>query len=225
MTTFPVSSGNDPLVARVAANLAVIKERVASASSDPSRVRVVAVTKGFDVAYVEAAASLGLDTVGENYVEELCAKREQSRSVLRWHFLGALQTNKIARALRCADVLCGVSRDKEIRKIAQIQAGASIYVQVDFTGVAERNGAPPSYVAALVGLARGEGLDVRGLMTVAPPEPEGARRAFRATVDLADELSLRERSMGMSDDFEMACHAGSTEIRLGRALFGPRVSP
>ncbi|HUY43229.1 MAG TPA: hypothetical protein VMU98_05640 [Acidimicrobiales bacterium] len=223
MTTFPASSVNDELLARVAANLAVIHERVAGAAKDPTRVRVVAVTKTFDVAHVEAAAALGLDTVGENYVEELCLKRERSVAPMRWHFLGALQTNKIARALECADVLCSVSREREIQKIARLRTGASIYVQVDFTGRAERNGAPALEVASLVGLARDEGLDVRGLMTVAPPEADAARRAFQDTVDLADELELVERSMGMSDDLEAACQAGSTEIRLGRALFGPRV--
>jgi len=223
MTTFPASSVNDELLARVAANLAVINERVASAASDPTRVRVVAVTKTFDAAHVEVAAALGLETVGENYVDELCRKREQSRAALRWHYLGALQTNKIARVLECADVLCGVSREREIHKIAQLRSGASIYVQVDFTGRAERNGAPAAQVASLVATARDEGLDVRGLMTIAPPEPVAARRAFRDTVVLADELELAERSMGMSDDLEAACRAGSTEIRLGRALFGPRV--
>lgn len=216
-------SVNDELLTRVASNLAVLRERIATASANPETVRVVAVTKTFDVSYVDVAVALGLDTVGENYVDELCQKRAQASTTPRWHFLGALQSNKIARVLDCADVLCSVSRTKEIRRIAQLRPGTAIYVQVDFTASAQRNGAPVDEVAALVSLAREEGLVVRGLMTVAAPEPRAAETAFRATSSLADQLELIERSMGMSDDLELACKAGSTEIRVGRALFGPRV--
>ena len=67
-------------------------------------------------------------------------------------------------------------------------------------------------------------LDVRGLMTVAPNDPEGARRAFRSLGALADDLGLAERSMGMSDDLEVACEYGTSEVRIGRALFGARAA-
>jgi uncharacterized pyridoxal phosphate-containing UPF0001 family protein len=77
-------------------------------------------------------------------------------------------------------------------------------------------------VASLVSRARALDLDVRGLMTVAPVDPELARRAFVATDLLASDLGLVERSMGMTDDLEIACRCGSTEVRVGRALFGPR---
>lgn len=185
--------------------------------------RIVAVTKTFGADVVRAAAAAGIATVGENYVDELEAKRAATADLaLRWHFLGALQSNKIARAVRAADVLCGVSREAELSRIARARAGAIVYVQVDFTGAAGRNGAAPASVAGLVARGRDLGLDVAGLMTVAPPEPEGARRAFAATARLADDLGLVERSMGMSDDLELALGAGSTEVRVGRALFGPR---
>ena len=223
MTTSRVFSVNDDLHAIVAANLAILRERVAASSPWPDRVRIVAVTKTFDVTYVEVALGLGLDTFGENYVDELCEKRRVTSSPARWHFLGALQSNKIARALECADVLCGVSREKEVRTIARLCPGAVIDVQVDFTGAAQRNGAPPDEVGSLVALARELGLHVRGLMTVAPPDLLAGEAAFRTTRTLADQLELSERSMGMSDDLEAACRAGSTEIRVGRALFGPRV--
>ena len=223
MTTSRVFSVNDELRSRVAANLAVLRERVAAASPWPDRVRVVAVSKTFDVTYVEVAISLGLDSLGENYVDELCEKRRATSSTARWHYLGALQSNKIARVLACADVLGSVSREKEVRAIARLRPGAVIDVQVDFTGAAQRNGAPRDEVGTLVTLARELGLVVRGLMTVASPDPRAGEAAFRATSALADQLELPERSMGMSDDLEAACRAGSTEIRVGRALFGPRV--
>ncbi len=223
MTTSPASFASEELVRRVAANLAVVRARIASSGRDPSAVRVVAVTKTFGVEHVRCAAAVGLDAVGENYVEELEAKREAGRDLkVAWHYLGALQSNKIRRVVDCADVVCGVSRAKELEKIASYRPDQAIYVQVDFTGAARRNGAEPRDVAALVGRGRALGLSVRGLMTVAPTDPAGARSAFAATSALADDLALVERSMGMSDDLELACELGSTEIRVGRALFGDR---
>jgi hypothetical protein len=224
MTTSPASFDNSALRARVAANLYDVRARIAATGVDPATIRVVAVTKTFDASHVDVAAALGLTSVGENYVDELCAKRPLVTADVRWHYLGALQSNKIARALQCADVLCGVSRAKEILKIARLRPAATIDVQVDFTSFATRNGADPRDVPTLVALAREEGLEVRALMTVAQPLPEAAAIAFTATSALADELGVRERSMGMSDDLEAACRAGSTEVRLGRALFGPRVN-
>ena len=95
-------------------------------------------------------------------------------------------------------------------------------VQVDFTGQDGRGGVPPEDVAALVTTAQTSGLDVRGLMTVAPIEADAARRAFRTVRSLADDLGLPECSMGMTDDLEIAVEEGSTMVRVGRALFGDR---
>ena len=225
MTTFPASSANDELVERVRDNLTRLQDRIRSTGRDLASVRIVAVTKTFPAAYVRVAATLGLNTVGENYVDELCAKRsEVADESVRWHYLGALQSNKIHRVVECADVICGVSRMKEVEKIATSGYASVLYVQVDYTGQAGRNGAEPSAVAPLVQRARDLGLDVAGLMTVAPPDPHGARAAFRAARDLVDDLALVECSMGMSDDLEIACELGSSEVRIGRALFGARVN-
>jgi uncharacterized pyridoxal phosphate-containing UPF0001 family protein len=95
-------------------------------------------------------------------------------------------------------------------------------VQVDYTGAPTRNGAAPEDVAALVERGRALGLDVAGLMTVAPPDEAGTRAAFRSLDALANDLGLVERSMGMTDDLEVACELGTTELRIGRALFGVR---
>lgn len=226
MTTFPASSADHDLAQRVSANLDGVRTRIASTGRDPAEIRVVAVTKTFAASAVRAAHDAGLRAVGENYVDELELKRDETSDVdVRWHYLGALQTNKIARITRAADLLCGVSRMKELEKIAACAAGKPVYVQVDFTGALGRNGAEPADVPGLVSRGRELGLDVQGLMTVAPVDPQGARRAFAATAALADELGLKERSMGMSDDLEMACELGSSEVRIGRALFGPRMAP
>ncbi|HEV3187087.1 MAG TPA: YggS family pyridoxal phosphate enzyme [Acidimicrobiales bacterium] len=225
MTTFPASCANEETLERLRANLARVRERVEGSGRDLSSVRLVAVTKTFGLDEVAAAYELGLRTFAENYVDELCVKRDATSALnVTWHFLGALQTNKIARACACADVLSAVAREREIEKIAATSPGKAIDVQVDFSGEAQRNGAAPSDVAPLVTLARSLGLNVRGLMVVAPKGEEETRRAFAATRTMADDLELVERSMGMSDDLELACEYGTTEVRLGRALFGPRVA-
>ncbi|NNN00841.1 MAG: YggS family pyridoxal phosphate-dependent enzyme [Acidimicrobiaceae bacterium] len=222
MTTSPVSFVNDDLVERVRANLARVVQRIASTGRDPREIRVVGVTKTFDARYVRAAGLVGLGALGENYVEELCQKRVEVGEGPTWHYLGALQSNKIHRITECADVICGVSRIKELERIAKYGHDRVLYLQVDFTRAAGRNGAPPEDVENLVERARTLGLEIRGLMTVGPANPEGAREAFRAATSLANDLGLVERSMGMSDDLEIACELGSTEVRIGRALFGAR---
>jgi uncharacterized pyridoxal phosphate-containing UPF0001 family protein len=223
MTTSPASFASDELLGRVRANLTRVQERIASTGRDLAGVRIVGVTKTFASSYVRIASVIGLRSVGENYVDELCAKRsEAADEPVTWHYLGALQSNKIHRVLECADVVCGVSRPKELEKIASYDRTRVVYVQVDYTGAAGRNGADPREVARLVQRGRELGLDVRGLMTVAPVDPDGARAAFRATSALADDLGLVERSMGMSDDLEIACELGTSEVRIGRALFGAR---
>jgi PLP dependent protein len=223
MTISPASSANE-LLERVGANLESVRGRIAATGRDPRGVRIVAVTKTFGAEEVRAATQLGLTHFGENYVEELCVKREAAPEAT-WHFLGALQANKIARAVSCASVLSAVAREKELTKLAALSSQIALDIQGDFTGRAERNGVSPQDVPDLVSRARELNLNVRGLMVVAPPEPRAARDAFVRTVALADSLGLAERSMGMSEDLEIACEAGTTEVRLGRALFGPRDLP
>jgi uncharacterized pyridoxal phosphate-containing UPF0001 family protein len=224
MTTSPVSSANPELVARVAQNLAALRARIAATGRDPMTIRIVAVTKTFGLDAVRAAAANGLDHLGENYVVELESKFAQSRDPdLAWHFLGPLQSNKIHRVASCARVLCTVSRVKELEKIASGPHHPALYVQVDYTGAATRNGALASEVPSLVQRARDLELDVRGLMTVAAPDPAQARSAFASLEALRVDQGLEVCSMGMTDDMEIACEMGTNELRIGRALFGERV--
>jgi uncharacterized pyridoxal phosphate-containing UPF0001 family protein len=224
MTTFPASSDSE-LVQRVADNLAAVRARIASTGRDLASVRIVAVTKTFGVDAVRAALANGLGDLGENYVDELCEKRTQSDDApITWHYVGAVQSNKIRSIVACADVIASVSRLKEIERIATVAPSRRLYVQVDYTGAPERNGALEGDVARIVARGRALDLDVRGLMTVAPTGGDGARRAFRALGALADDLGLTERSMGMSDDLEVACEYGTSEVRIGRALFGARAA-
>jgi PLP dependent protein len=188
----------------------------------------VAVTKGFGADAVRAAVGAGLRDVGENYAAELLAKAEAldadpAPSGAVWHFLGAVQRNKVAVLAPRVRLWQSVAREVEGARIARFRPGAAVLVQVDATGLPGRNGCPPSGVAGLVGRLRDDhGVDVRGLMTVAAPGREAADAAFGMVARLADELGLGERSMGMSDDLESAVAAGTTMVRVGRALFGDR---
>jgi PLP dependent protein len=175
-----------------------------------------------------------------------------------WHFQGRLQRNKINKLTPCVSVWHTLDTPDRIRALATRAAGAAVFIQVNSAVVAEaaadtdadadvdadgtqsssvkrgsgdRAGALLSDIPDLVELARRSGLDVRGLMTVAPlapmaDQPELQRvtqqRAFRAVASLGTQLGLPELSMGMSDDLEDAVAAGSTWVRVGSALFGSR---
>jgi uncharacterized pyridoxal phosphate-containing UPF0001 family protein len=188
-------------------------------------VRVVGVTKGFGVDAVRAAVEAGLRDIGENYAAELESKAAEASATeppFVWHFLGAVQRNKVARLAPIVGLWQSVARAEEGTRIARFAPGAKVLVEVDTTGLAGRNGCPLSGARALVGDLRSDGLDVRGVMTVAAPGEVAARTAFETVGRLADDLGLDERSMGMSDDLEAAVAAGTTMVRIGRALFGER---
>lgn len=217
-----VSSGE------VADRLDRVRSRIRQAGGDLARVRVVAVTKGFGVDAVRASLACGIEEVGENYADELLAKataiaEEPGGQVPRWHFLGAIQRNKVARLAPVVACWETVSRVEEGIALLRRAPGSEVLVQVDASGLPGHNGCPPEGVGLLVAQLRGEGLDVRGLMTVGVAgSGDRTKAVFRAVAAMADDLGLPERSMGMSDDLELAVAAGATMVRLGRALFGPR---
>jgi len=215
----------------VATAITRVRERIASCGRDPATVRLVAVTKGFGPDAVRAVRDAGVVDVGENYAAELEAKADVLRSAadgageIRWHYLGAVQRRRVPRLAQVVSLWQGVCRVEEGRAIARHAPGASVLVQVNVDGAPGRNGCRPEAVADLVAELRDQGLDVAGLMVVAPTGPVEARHAFGVVAGMADALDLPIRSMGMSDDLELAVAAGSTMVRVGRALFGPRPAP
>jgi uncharacterized pyridoxal phosphate-containing UPF0001 family protein len=214
----------DPAV--VAERLAALRELIDQRSPDPGSVTVVAVTKGFGAEAVAAARMAGLDDLGENYADELVGKAGSvgdAGPAPRWHFLGAVQRNKVARLAPLVACWQGVTRPEEGRAIAARRPGATVLVQVDTTGLPGRHGVGTGAVPTLVAALREEHLDVAGLMTVGPPDdPRASRAGFRSVNALADRLQLPVRSMGMSDDLVAALEEGSTMVRVGRGLFGER---
>jgi pyridoxal phosphate enzyme (YggS family) len=215
----------------VARNLAIVRGRISNAGGDPRRITVVAVTKGFGPDVVQAAHDAGLADVGENYAQELVAKATALSSGssgshpgrVRWHFLGSIQRNKVAGLAPLVAVWQTVDRPVAGEAIAHRVPGAQVFVQVNIAREAAKHGCALEDTPDLVDRLRALDLDVRGLMAIGPSgPPELARPGFRALARLARRLELRELSMGMTDDLEVAVQEGATMVRIGRALFGPR---
>ncbi len=207
----------------VASRLAGVRDRVEGAGRDPDTVRIVAVTKGWGPDTVSAALAAGLSDVGENYAQELLAKAGAAPSPIRWHFLGPVQRNKVSRLAPLVRTWHGVDRPVAADAVAVASPGVEVLVQVNVTGDEGRPGCRPEEVDALVQHCRSRPVALTGLMTVGPAGDLGrTRECFRWLARQARELGLRELSMGMSDDFEVAVEEGATTLRLGRVLFGPR---
>ena len=215
----------------VAANLAAVRARIARAAErarrDPAGVRLIAVSKTMPAALVRAAIDAGATDVGENYVQEAIDKRAAVGDGARWHLIGHLQRNKAARAVETFDCIQTIDSPALAAAVARHAAAAGrtmrVLLEVKLGGEASKSGVPPADLPALLDAARVSALVVDGLMTVPPPgEPEAARPHFRALRELAARHGLRELSMGMTDDFEVAIEEGATMIRIGRAIFGAR---
>lgn len=213
----------------VAQNLDRLRRRIEACGRDPDEVTIVAVTKGFTADAVKEALAAGICDIGENYAQELIGKAAvlsqsaPSPGPLRWHFLGAIQRRRVKQLVPVVDCWQTVSRLVEAQEISQLAGRVCVMIEVEATGIAGRNGCAPEVAGELVVAVQSLGLEVRGLMTVGPPgAPELSRFVFRRTAALARELGLRELSMGMSDDLEIALDEGATMVRVGRALFGDR---
>jgi PLP dependent protein len=188
-------------------------------------VEIVAVTKGFGPHVIEQAVAVGCTIVGENYAQELLAKRETiDRLQPVVQFIGSLQTNKVRPLVDLVDVWASLDRASVIGEVARRAPASTVLIQVNSTGEATKSGCPPGDVVRLVGLAQDLGLVVDGLMTVGPTNGDPVRTsdAFRLTRELVDRAGLGTCSMGMSGDLRTAVALGSTQVRIGTALFGAR---
>jgi len=226
----------------IAARLTEIRERIAaaarSAGRDPAAVRLVAVSKTFPIDAVREAYAAGHREFGENRVQEALQKIAQSTDLsIRWHLLGHLQTNKARKAAPAFATIESVDSVELLEKLdrAAEETGAApeLLVQVDLAQEATKFGAPVGDVPRILEAAAScRAARVVGLMTLPPvPEtPEDARPWFRQLRDRRDgwlaagvpAAMLRELSMGMSGDFEVAVEEGATLVRVGTAIFGSR---
>jgi pyridoxal phosphate enzyme (YggS family) len=211
-----------------------VVERVAAASArvgrDPASVTLVAVSKAKPVSDIEAVYRLGHRDFGENRAQEMAEKAAQLPDDIRWHFVGALQTNK-ARLIRPLTHLLH-SMDRE--SLAGAWAKGSglpppVLLQVNTGREPQKSGVLPEDAGTTLSQVLSLGIEVRGLMVIPPlsDDPEDQRPHFALLRDLRDHLArehpaVAELSMGMSDDFEVAVEEGSSIIRVGRAIFGER---
>ncbi len=194
-------------------------------------VEVMAVTKAFGAETIAVAVDAGCRSIGENYAQELLAKRPAIEALdpsrrPTIHFIGHLQSNKVRQLAGLVDVWATVDRASLAKEIARRDPGATVLLQVNSTGEDQKGGCPPEAIDDLVGRCRELGLQVDGLLTIGPTgrPPEDARPGFELVRSAVDRHGFAVCSMGMTADLEIAVAAGSTQVRVGTALFGPRPS-
>ncbi len=226
----------------ISRNLGEIKVRIEEAARragrDAAGVKLVAVSKKHPPTTIRSGVASGIHDFGESYAQELVEKAEtlSSRSdEIRWHFIGHLQRNKVAHLLPYVTMIHAVDSerlarqiDKEAQKIGRI---IPVLLQVNTSGESSKYGCFPGGALTLAErILEMENIEVHGLMTLAArvDDPDDARPMFQLLRDTRDLISekigcdLPELSMGMSEDFEVAVEEGSTMVRLGTRLFGPR---
>jgi len=212
----------------VAGRVDALRRRIERRGRDPETVRIVAVTKGFAPGAVDAAMAAGVTDIGENRAEELLAKARLLGSAPLdrapcWHYLGAVQRRRVAALAGVVGMWQTLARRDEGVVIAAHSPAAPVLVQVNAAATPGQNGCPLHEAPGLVEELRASGLDVRGLMVLAPRAPSAeVRRAMRSVAATAADLGLAELSMGMTDDLDEALDEGATIVRIGRGLFGER---
>lgn len=203
----------------------------------PPHVTIIAAAKSRTPYEVAAAMDAGVTVIGENYLQEA----ESTRSVLgetgEWHFIGHLQLNKVKRAVEMFDVIetvdnIAIARAID-RQVVVIGKTMPIMIEVNIGREPQKNGVAPECVADLASsIAKLPNLRLVGLMTMGPLKaPDELRPFFAATRRLYEDLQcmclpgteVRYLSMGMSDSYKVAIEEGANIVRLGAAIFGPRV--
>jgi hypothetical protein len=221
-------------------HVAEVQQRVGHAAQRSGRqrdaVRLVAVSKSQGADAIRAAASAGIRDIGENYLDEALPKIEALRGLaLRWHFIGAIQSNKTRDIARHFQWVQTVDRMKIAQRLSDQRPDDAepldVLIQINIDGEPQKAGIAPQalaeFAAQIMKLPR---MRVRGLMAIPRPEvePDAQRPAFRRMRALFDDempagaTHWDTLSMGMTDDFEVAIEEGATMIRIGTAIFGPR---
>jgi hypothetical protein len=222
-------------------NLERVRVRIAHAAERAGRraeeITLVAVSKTFPADAIRAAYDAGLRSFGENRVQEFEAKRPKLADLTEatWHLIGHLQSNKVRRAAHLFHQVDSIDSLALAQKLDSAAAAESkrlpVLIEVHLGGEETKSGVAEGDLRTLAeGVEKLPHLELRGLMTIPPycDDPEAARPYFRKLRELRNEISQRlgralpALSMGMSHDFEVAIEEGTTEIRIGTALFGQR---
>ncbi|MDB9446294.1 YggS family pyridoxal phosphate-dependent enzyme [Anabaena sp. CS-542/02] len=217
-----------------------MSERITNiCGSLPASVRLVAVSKTFPPEAIRAAYHAGIRNFAENRIQEAASKQAQLQDLsdITWHFIGSLQSNKAKKAMELFDWIHSVDSLKLAERLNQLaaQLGVSpqVCLQVKILPDPNKSGwSVPQLLADLPALNKCEDLPIQGLMTIPPLGLNEAEtmNVFNSTYKLAKEieqqnwshLKMREVSMGMSGDYQLAVQAGATMVRLGTILFGER---
>lgn len=215
-----------------------IQRRIAGAALKsgrrPAGVQLVAVTKMAQADLLEEAVSCGLRVFGENRVQNLLSRSDAWGDRVEWHLIGHLQQNKakyLKGRIGLLHSLDSLRLAQHLDRLSEAQGERwRALVQVNVSGEATKYGLAPEELPGFLDGARVlDGIDIQGLMTIAPyaENPEDVRQVFRRLRLLREEmlrdrpwLSLQHLSMGMSNDFEVAVEEGATLVRIGSALFG-----
>jgi pyridoxal phosphate enzyme (YggS family) len=217
----------------IPARLQLVRQEMALATEAAGRdvlsVKLVAVTKTVPAPAIEEAIGAGQRVFGENRVQEAHAKwpaLKEHHPDIELHLVGPLQSNKVREAVALFDVIESVDRPKLARALAEEMVRTTkhprLFVQVNTGEEAQKAGVAPGELADFVALCRDTfGLTIEGLMCIPPFDEEPAVH-FALLAKLADQLELRELSMGMSGDFTRAVKFGATYVRIGSAIFGER---
>jgi len=212
-------------------NCARIYDRIHNAAArshrDPGSIRLIGVSKTVTADRIREAAAAGITDIGENRLQEALSKKDDLRDLpLRWHFIGHLQTNKVRKVVENFDYVQSVDRSELAQRLQDYtQKRLPVLLEVELGNEGTKAGISPAELPRLVEYVRGlDRLELRGLMTVPPylDDPESVRPYFARLRTLGEGLGLRELSMGMSHDFEVAIEEGATMVRVGTALFGSR---
>jgi pyridoxal phosphate enzyme (YggS family) len=211
----------------LAQRIAVVRARIARTGRNPDEIVIVAVTKGFGPETCRAAIEAGLTVLGENRVHEAKLKMDAVPGA-QWHLIGHLQTNKVRQAAGSFALIHSVDSVRLATEIARADPKQEVLLEINVAREAQKQGVDPDRALEAIE-AVSNLLPLRGLMGMGPAQgdPAPAFRDLRQLRDQAEQRlgkSLPVLSMGMSGDFEVALAAGSTMVRLGQALFGPRPS-
>lgn len=220
----------------IAEAIEAVRERIGRACElagrDPGDVTLIAVTKTVDVSRVRDAISAGICDIGENYIQEAKAKIEAIvPAKVRWHMIGHIQSNKIKYLPALFDCVHTVDRPDILDKLERHEKPMDVLFEVNIAGERSKSGTDIEGLEMILERARSlEHLRPAGLMTMPPytEDPEDARPYFRKLRETLSQmnrkfgLDMKELSMGMSSDFEIAVQEGATMVRVGTALFGAR---
>jgi hypothetical protein len=230
-------------------NLLRVMERIERAAQkvgrDPNEIKLVAVSKTVETARIKVAIETGVSILGENYVQEAQKKIEEigrpactecfgEGRLVSWHFIGHLQSNKAKYAVRLFDMIHSIDSlplaDELNRRAEQADRVIEVMIEVNLSKEATKFGTDEEMMLHLAKRIQNyKHLSLEGLMTMPPyfDSPEMSRPYYIALRELKEKMKkegilMKELSMGMSNDFEIAIEEGATYVRVGTAIFGPR---